>query len=498
MAQKNAEQGQRPKRNGGNTVRSTLRLIASMAVVLCVATVACSTASKIKATGGSGASVPTWPVSSDHRWPSSIAGRKILDQKGDVYLMRTFSSWAMAMNLTDDEITRALEGVQGRGFNAVTVWAGGGYDVGPGWNRYTTKAHGDWWQGKPWASGLGPGWAAMDHVMDEALRLGLTVNFSFCGGNGATGARPDWEAATDQDMYNVGVAVARRYRSYPNIVWHVMFDDSAGSYGRINALFRGINDTEGATTRPVRWAEPNNLSSIYSQLIAPNVAPQFKPSLNGFYNNWWNASGDASTELVEASWNEQGATQLPTGDVEPAYDGSPHIGDDRGQQLRERSYAVFLEGGVYINYGQEDWWPFGAAGVVDSTEDLTWEQVADDVHTVQEEYLFELLDEYVADPTWAPEDGSFLSVGTGSGGSKAAAGRSDGAAIAYFPDKRDVAINTTLLEGDGPVRLRWYDPTSGTYTPISASEAQQAGRSVTYPPDHRDGTSDWVLVADLV
>jgi hypothetical protein len=410
--------------------------------------------------------------------------------------MRTFASWSMAMHLTDDEITEALEGVASRGFNAVTVWAGGGYDAGNGWDRYTTATHGDWWQGKPWASDLGPGWAAMDHVVSEAERLGLTVNFSFCGGNGSTGARPDWEAATDEEMYGVGVAVATRYRAYPNVVWHVMFDDSEGAYSRINALFHGINDTEGAHTRPVRWAEPNNRSSIYSQLIAPNVAPEFAPSLNGFYDNWQSGSGDASTALIQASWNETGATALPTGDVEPGYDASPAIHGELGQQLRERSYAVFLEGGVFINYGDEDWWTFGAQGVVDSTEDLRWQQVPEHIHTMQQQYLFGLLDQYVAVPTWVPDDGSFLSKGTGSGGTKAAAGRSDKAAIAYVPSERDVVVNTTAISGTDAVRLRWYDPTTGTYTTIAASETKQQNRSVTYPAKHPDGTSDWVLVVD--
>jgi hypothetical protein len=404
----------------------------------------------------------------------------------------------MAMNLTDEQISEALEGVARRGFNAVTVWAGGGYDTGNGWHRYTTAAHGDWWQGKPWASGLGPGWAAMDRVVSEAERLGVTVNFSFCGGNGSTGARSDWEAATDQDMYAVGVAVATRYRAYPNILWHVMLDDPEGAYSRINALFRGINDTEGAGTRPVRWAEPNNRSSIYSQLIGSNVAPAFAPSLNGFYDNWASGSGDASTELIQASWNEKGATALPTGDVEQGYDASPFIHGDLGQQLRERSYAVFLEGGVFINYGHEDWWPFGAQGVVDATEDLTWQQVPDHVHTVQQQYLFGLLDEYVADPTWMPDDGSFVSNGTGSGGTKAAAGRSDRAGIAYFPSERTVVVDTTVISGNGPVRLRWYDPTTGTYTLVAASEPREPKRSVAYPAKHPDGTSDWVLVVDGV
>ena len=485
--------------------RRRLRFALAGGALVAAAVTACTAPLKVPSDPGGGApgsstttSAPatTWPPGSTPRWASSISGRKILDQNGNVYLMRTFSSWAMAMNLTDQEITQALEGVAGRGFNAVTVWAGGGYDVGVGWNRYTTEAHGSWWTGTPWASDLGPGWAAMDRVMNEAKRLGLTVNFSFCGGNGSTGARPDWEAATDQSMYNVGVAIATRYAAYPNIVWHVMFDDGAGSYSRVNALFDGINDTEGANTRPLRWAEPNNLSSIYSQLIAPNVAPQFALSLNGFYNNWSSAPGGNSTELIEASWNESGATALPTGDTEPGYDASPLIGGDRGQQVRERSYAVFLEGGVYINYGHEDWWTFGANGVVDSTENLTWNQVPDHVHTVEEQYLFQLLDQYLADPTWVPENGSFLTTGTGSGDSKAAAGRSNTAAIAYFPSERSVAVDTTVIAGTDPVRLRWYDPTSGSYTAIAASEAQQANRSIAYPPKHSDGTSDWVLVVD--
>jgi hypothetical protein len=479
----------------------TVSLVAATVPLLAL-TLSCSGDSgDSRAPASSGPPAPTVPVSASPRWPSSIAGRQILDQHGDVYLMRSFASWSMAMNLTDAQITAALEGVVGRGFNAVTVWAGGGYSVGDGWDRYSTAQHGNWWNGTPWASGLGPGWKAMDRVMNEARRLGLTVNFSFCGGNGDTGARPDWEAATDEDMYDVGVAVARRYpvADYPNLVWHVMFDDavSTTTSSRINALFEGINETEGAGARPVRWAEPTNFTSIYSQVISPGLMPQFRASMNGFYDNWFNSSaGQNSVELVEGSWREAGATTLPTGDTEAAYDGSPNIDvGDRGQQLRERSYAVFLEGGSYINYSHEDWWRFGARGVVNSTDDLEWQKVPDDVHTVQQQYAWGLLDHYVADPSWAP-DGSFLTTGTGSGDTKAAAGRSENAAVAYFPSTRDVVVDTTVIAGTGPVRLRWYDPTSGDYTEITPTEAQRVNRSLTYPTPHADDTTDWVLVVD--
>ena len=38
-------------------------------------------------------------------YPASVSDRKILDQNGDVYLMRTFSSWGMAQQLAPAEIT---------------------------------------------------------------------------------------------------------------------------------------------------------------------------------------------------------------------------------------------------------------------------------------------------------------------------------------------------------------------------------------------------------
>ena len=113
-------------------------------------------------------------------YPASVSGRKILDQNGDVYLMRTFSSWGMAQQLAPAEITAALEAVAANGFNAVTVWIGGGFDLGSRWNRYT-NANGDgFWTGTPWASGLGEGWSSVDWIVQETARLGLTANLSFC------------------------------------------------------------------------------------------------------------------------------------------------------------------------------------------------------------------------------------------------------------------------------------------------------------------------------
>ena len=47
-------------------------------------------------------------------WPASVSAdnRRFLDQKGNVYLLKTMSSWAMAQNCTNAEITKALEGLK--------------------------------------------------------------------------------------------------------------------------------------------------------------------------------------------------------------------------------------------------------------------------------------------------------------------------------------------------------------------------------------------------
>jgi hypothetical protein len=267
-----------------------------------------------------------------------------------------------------------------------------------------------------------------------------------------------------------------------------MFDEFVATTStageRIEAFFDGVNDTEGASTRPVRWVEVANGSSTNEQGWLGT--PKLKATINSWYEY-----GSNSTEIAEAGYRE--LKGVVVGDCEPPYDGAPHYGGNQGQQLRERSYATFLEGGALINYGHEDWWPFGRPGHY--TEGLSWQQVRRHSHTVQQSHAWRLLDRFVANRTWRPDNRSFLTTGTGSGDTKAAAGQSATAAVAYFPSPRSVVVNTTVIAGTRPVRLRWYNPVTGRYRVISTSEAQRTNRPVSYP--HRDGANDWVLVVGL-
>jgi hypothetical protein len=428
-------------------------------------------------------------VDSTVLYPVSISGRKVLDQNGDVFLGFYMSSWAICTNLSDADITTAVEACAANGFTGMVAWIGGGFTtdslVHP---EYENDAGQDFWTGTPWQSSLGAAWASIDHFVQECAANGLVAVLSLGFGFDTSGAGPDIEAASDAEMEDVGEAVATRYLAYPNIQWHVLLDDgdstSSTRGDRTMAFFTGVANIE-STARPVRWMEVANGATTSEQ--GWYQAGSFNCTINSIYEY-----GSSSVELFEAEYAEETG---PVGDCEPPYVGSGHYSGNEDQQLRERNYAVFIEGGCLINFGHEDWWPFGGDGIF--TDGETWDTVQTDVEVVEASHAWGLIGTYCKDTTWAPVS-TFVTTGQGSGDTKAAQGASGTAALAYFPSDRTVQVDTTILTGTSNVRLRWYDPIDGTYSTIAASEAQQTGRSVTLPAAHGDGTRDFVLVVDLV
>lgn len=429
--------------------------------------------------------------------PAVTSGRKILDQHGDPYLLASMSSYGMAQQLSNANITTALEAVAANGFTGVTVWLGGGYHHDETWHQYTNVSGSPFWTGTPWASSLGAGWSTYDWIISEAERLGLVVSLSLCS-FGETGAGPDWETASDANMQAAGTAIATRYLTAPNIVWSVMFADSTSPTStrgsRVQAFFTGVNAAEGASSRPVRWSAPVTGFSTYALGWVNTGA--FKCSMNSLVSD-----SPYATFSFEGRWGEVVA---PVGDGDAPYVGNPTYvlqveGTSAHQQVRERNYSTLIEGGSYINFGHEDWWNFDANTTYDTV--LSWTGVQAEVALLQASYCWVLADTYIKDATWAPST-NFLIEGEGFNDTKAAQGRSNNCAIVYFPDTRTpITVNTSLLAGTGAVRLRWFNPVTNTYTTISASEAQTSSRSVTYPtvPARTGsslGTTDMVLVVD--
>ena len=251
---------------------------------------------------------PTFP------WPASVSAdnRRFLDQKGNVYLLKTMSSWAMAQNCTDAEISRTLEGLKALGFNAVTVSPFGVHMNDSFGDRYKNRAGQRFFADAPYASPFGPAWSSMDWIVSEATRLELTVVLSLFMSWGDTGTAPDLAKAGTANAYNFGKALATRYVGSPNIVWHVMGDfrwsyDQGPARG-LDAVFHGIRDAEGTGHRLI-IAEPANGSTSFEQFISEEGAKGyrwFKQSADTVYDY-----GSSSVEQFDRVYNRAGARDLP-------------------------------------------------------------------------------------------------------------------------------------------------------------------------------------------
>jgi hypothetical protein len=431
-------------------------------------------------------------------WPTRVSadGRRFLDQKGDVYLLKTMSSWAMAQNCTDAEITEALGGLKSLGFNAVTVSPFGVHMHESFGDRYRNKAGQRFFTGAPYASPFGPAWSSMDWIVSEAARLQLTVVLSLFLSWGDTGTVPELIAAGPTNAHDFGKVLATRYAGHPNIVWHVMGDFrwsyDEGPARALDAVFHGVRDAEGGVHRLI-LAEPVNGSTSFHQFISqegPNGYQWFKQSADTVYDY-----GSHSVEQFDRVYDRPGSPAYPVVDIEPPYVNAPHYKGRHDQELRERNYATFLRGGAGINFGHEKWWPFGVTGLFDGGPD--WLKILAEPPQRCAQYAWMLLDAHVSNPSWTRDDGTFLKTGLGDGGDKAASGYSSSAGVVYFPTRRKVEVDTVAIDAGRKVRIRWYDPTSGAYTVISEAEPKTPNRSIPYPTaHHEDGFEDWVLVVE--
>lgn len=431
-------------------------------------------------------------------YPVGTSNRRFVDQYGGVYLLKAMSSWALTQRCSNAAITNALEGLKSLGFNAVTV-APFGVHLNPSFgDRYTNESAQKFFEGEPFASAFGPAWTSMDWVVEEATRLQMTAVLSLFLSFEDTGTSRDLISAELINSYEFGKALALRYVSYPNIIWHVMGDfewtsrDPIGQ--RIDAVFHGIRDGEGPMHRLV-LAEPTNGLTGYRQFISAEGREGgyqwFKQSANTLYDY-----GGNSVELFDVVYREVGGEIYSVVDIEPPYVNSPHYRGNQDQQYRERNYSVFIRGGSGINYGHEKWWPFGAAGIFDGG--AGWLELLDEAPQRQVKFAWSLIDRYIANQFWIPDDGRFVKLGVGDGDTKTASGFSRVAALAYFPTARDTAVDTTVVAGSAGVKLSWYDPTRGTFTTIAEFEAGNAYRWVTFPEARRDGSTDWILIAERI
>ena len=295
------------------------------------------------------------------------------------------SSWGMAKNLSDADITTALEGLAARGFNAVTVGLPG-QAYGGDWRAVEKR--------RPVISTSLRSPAATPparlgrRTLAQPGRHSITSwpkpPGSTCPSSSRSTPAPGFSGRRGRCHLRRGDGDARlrccpatRYANYPNIVWHIgadaywTYNNGPGSV--VDSFYGGIHETEGSTHR--LWlAEPGFRSTSYKQW------PSAFTGTGGFRNLRLNASSAPRVRRrqrrpVRCCLSRVGRNDVPgVGRILPML-GSPHYGGAERQELRERNYATLIRGGIGINYGHEDWWSFDYSDIYDAPGTSSWTEV---------------------------------------------------------------------------------------------------------------------------
>jgi hypothetical protein len=164
--------------------------------------------------------------------------------------------------------------------------------------------------------------------------------------------------------------------------------------------------------------------------------------------------------------------------------------------LRREEYWTMLTGGVGQFYGNHYTWSFASG----------WQSHLDTVGVTQlsiwKGFFISLpWQELVPD-----QDHKVVTTGFGSFGTLqtrvsqsdycTAAKTPEGSfVVAYMPTARTLTVNMASLKA--PALARWFDPTDGNYTNVSARPLTNSGtRQFTPPGRNHDGDGDWVLLLD--
>jgi hypothetical protein len=404
-------------------------------------------------------------------------GRYLVDQTGRPFLIQGDAAWSLIARLRDGDVEAYLEDRRRRGFDAVLV----NLLEHKASDHPPRNAYGD----APFAR---PGdfttpneayFAHADAVLRVARAKGIAVLLApaYLGQKGGDeGWYKEMLRGGPDALRGYGAYVARRYRSFDNVVWVLGGDYTPPPEGMavVDALAEGIDANEPTGPRrhllTAHWG---------TETSAQDVATSAHLDLNSTYTYGPVYEKSLADELRPGA--------LPHFLIESIYE-REHASTVR--DVRAQAYYALLTGAVGQVFGNGAIWGFFPAwrGMLGSDGAIGMTNVR---------ALFEPR----AWTTLVPDArNDVLVAGDGSKGGNdhalLASSRNGALAIAYVPSGRDITVDLARLKT--PLRARWYDPTNGTYADAAASA--DAGAAAKFQPPGRNhaGDPDWVLVLEAL
>ena len=426
--------------------------------------------------GGSGQASATVTVGTTQVFPlrTEVGKRYLVTGQGNAFLIHGDTPWSLIVMLTREQVEQYLETRRQQGFNTVLVeLIEHEFSTNPPRNVYgdapfTTA--GDF------ATPNETYFAHAEYVIAKAAEKGMLVMLTpaYMGsGGGSQGWYQEMQANGVTKLRNYGRYVATRFAAYNNILWVHGGDFDPPEKNLTRAIVDGIRDID--TTG--KWLHTFHGARGTGALEFWGTGEPWL-NVNNIYTN-------ESTVVAEA-FGQYNASTMPFFLIEAGYEGES--ASFRGAATRMQAYQAVLSGASGQLMGNWPVWFFGSG----------WQAALTSEAGTTMGHLRSLLEARLWWNLMPDVNGTTLTSNPGSGSGRAAAARmSDGSQVLVFtPGLQTLAINMTRLTGPS-VRVRWYDPTNGSYTTISGSPFAASGsRSFTAPNNNNGGDRDFVLVLE--
>jgi hypothetical protein len=449
-------------------------------------------------------------------------GRYLVDQSGTPFRVHGDAGWDIAQKVTLAELRAYLDDRRAKGFNTVLTYWGAAVDYVPenttcpgslgagGARPFLRDAAGNPWNGAmatPDFATPNPAYFAwIDTVIAEAASRNMLVLFGALYLGYDQGGSDGWLQAlnnganTQAASFGFGQYLGNRYRNAANVIWYMGGDNTllgAGSESEARALqvLQGVK-AAGATqlwtahwihdylsTESAAFAPFMDLQHVYTHGPYPTLGPTYPLARLGYQQ-----AGGRPSFLLETTYEGNwGSTPV---------------------DIREYMWGAALSAVGGVVYGHGVLWKF------DTAQSPGWVVAMQSAGAHDMQRLARLLDPmpwYRLVPSGLPGMPTLVTAGGGTYGSWSHAGSLGGhdyvvaaadpqgaALVAYVPSTHAGSLTVTLAPMAGASFARWYDPTTGTSTPIAGSPFPNTGPQTFTPPaaPHADGSRDWVLVIE--
>jgi Protein of unknown function (DUF4038)/Putative collagen-binding domain of a collagenase len=420
----------------------------------------------------------------------SANGRYLLDQHNQPYLLVGDSPWSLLVNRTEAQMEAYFADRHARGFDAALVAVICNNNTGGRENSSTYDGILPFTTPGDIATPNPVYWQRVDEMVRLAENNGITLLLDPIETSGSAYRDMLVSNGVAKD-YSYGAFLGSRYAKYPNIIW-------ANGNDYLKSDWK-IDPYVTAVANGIRSKDPNRIQTVelnYLQSTSfddPNWATYHDANHAQVDLNWAYTYFPTYDEVLTA-YNHKPARPVFMGEAN--YENESLQGHTTNETLLRQAYWTMTSGATGLLYGKHENW---AAGISWSKEQAGLDSTA----VIELGYMrtvlstlpwFDLIPDQQHKLLTAGY-GDYSSSGHVSDNAYATAARAqDGStAIIYMPTKRTITVDMSMFRG--PVTARWFDPTSGTYTPAADSALANRG-SQQFTPGHNNSANsgDWVLV----